>query len=620
MKCKHCGSEWTTAVESQGAICPFCGKQLGEVVPASQPAPRGYFQLSHDNKSVVQFSGNEKNVVIPAGVTRIGPGAFWGYGVETVYIPDGVAEIGDNCFNGCKQLREVRIPVTVTKISDSAFRDTRKVRIKAEKGSYAYNKYAKPETADAPVVFNLFTETKPVKETCLVAPAKPAETPKKPVEPKPVALKTEVVKPVPPVPPTQGEVSIEAYIEKSLNKEQARQSKEILWAQILGCKPGEKPWRNIESKLFSSADKRASKLIAQIANISDQELLICIALETNRVDVCCAAVKKISDQTVLKTLANDKNYKIRAAAAERITDIKVLEQLALHDANASVRLIALERVTDTVVLRNIAQNDPDRSVRDAAFFRIATPAEVKKQLLCSENSNDKNKLSRILNATDLIDLALSAKSSGIRAAAAERLSAESAESKLIKAAAALSEEITAVEVGKFEEAYEKLKKTNPEFLHKVATVYPDTGVRYLARGQEGVKPEEVVSVEEGLKMMTPSQEELRKRDEIAKCHGLLCDARRYANEFIALCEREAMNGAHYAEQTCYSSGWQAGFQDCVDADVLVELLEVELKKRDFHRAVVSRKNYYVNEGELRGGVFVNVEKFRGYVVKVSTSW
>lgn len=615
MKCKHCGSEWTTAVESRGASCPFCGKQLGEVAPASQPAPRGYFQLSHDNKSVVQFSGKEKNVVIPAGVTRIGSGAFWGYGVETVYIPDGVIEIGDNCFNGCEQLREVRIPVTVTKISDSAFQDTRKVKIKAEKGSYAYNKYAKQETADAPVVFNLLTETKTVKEPCLVAPAKSAEMPKKTVEQKPVAPKIEEVKTVPPVPPTQSEASLEAYIEKSLNKEQARQSREVLWAQILGCKPGEKPWRNIESKLFSSADKRASKLIAQIANISDQELLICIALETNRVDVCCAAVKKISDQTVLKKLANDKNYKIRAAAAERITDIKVLEQLALHDANASVRLIALERVTDTVVLRNVAQNDPDRSVRDAAFFRIATPAEVKKQLLCSENSNDKNKLSRISGVADLIDLALSAKNSCIRAAAAERLSAESAEAKLIKAAAALSEKIVAVEVGKFEEAYEKLKKTNPEFLRKVATLYPDTGVRYLARGREGIKVEGGGNVVEGLRMMTPSQDELRKREKIDKYYGLLCRASKEASKFIGLCRNLAMQGERHAEQICID-GWK-GFQDFDEVDTLVELLKIELKKREFHHAVVSRETHYVKEWEYGKGY---VEKVGGYAVKISTSW
>ena len=102
MKCNHCGSEWTTTTENKKTTCPFCGKQL-ENVTSSQPAARGRFQLSYDQKTLVQFLGDERNVVIPAGVTRIGAGAFHGYGVETVYIPDGVIEIGDNCFNGCKQ-------------------------------------------------------------------------------------------------------------------------------------------------------------------------------------------------------------------------------------------------------------------------------------------------------------------------------------------------------------------------------------------------------------------------------------------------------------------------------------------------------------------------------------
>ena len=85
MKCNHCGSEWTTAVENQKNTCPFCGKQL-ENTNNSQPAARGRFQLSYDKTTLVQFLGDKKNVVIPAGITRIGAGAFHGYGVETVRL------------------------------------------------------------------------------------------------------------------------------------------------------------------------------------------------------------------------------------------------------------------------------------------------------------------------------------------------------------------------------------------------------------------------------------------------------------------------------------------------------------------------------------------------------
>jgi hypothetical protein len=41
--------------------------------------------------------------------------------LEELVIPDGVAEIGDKAFSGCGNLRAIRVPASLKKISESAF-------------------------------------------------------------------------------------------------------------------------------------------------------------------------------------------------------------------------------------------------------------------------------------------------------------------------------------------------------------------------------------------------------------------------------------------------------------------------------------------------------------------
>ncbi len=339
MKCNHCGSEWTTAVENQKDTCPFCGKQL-ESANSSQPAARGRFQLSYDKTTLVQFLGDEKNVVVPAGITRIGAGAFHGYGVETVYIPDGVTEIGDNCFNGCKQLREVRIPASVTHISDSAFKDTGKKTIIAEKGSYAWKKYAKPAAEDKPAVPNAPATANAIKKAT-PPPSEPVEELKKTVAPaEERTAKTQ---------PANNKPSVDKFINEHVGKIQAQQAKETQWAKLLGCNPGEKPW--IINSVFSFIeDQRATKLVKRLKNIFDQELLICIVTETN-------------------------NFTVRRAAIKNIKDKKAIEALALSNPDWRVRKAALNHVTERAVLRKIAKDDPDKDIRQAAAQLAGDPTD-----------------------------------------------------------------------------------------------------------------------------------------------------------------------------------------------------------------------------------------------------
>ena len=55
---------------------------------------------------------------------------------------------------------------------------------------------------------------------------------------------------------------------------------------------------------------------------------------------------------------------------------------------------------------------------------------------------------------------------------------------------------------------------------------------------------------------------------------------------------------------------------------MLELLEIELRKKKFQHATVCRKAHYgkVREYNQRTYRFEDVEKFGGYVVKISTSW
>lgn len=74
------------------------------------------------NKVLVKYTGEEKNVVIPDGVKSIGDGAFLANDtIETVVIPDGVKKIGEMAFHDCANLKSVTMTDSVTEIKRHAF-------------------------------------------------------------------------------------------------------------------------------------------------------------------------------------------------------------------------------------------------------------------------------------------------------------------------------------------------------------------------------------------------------------------------------------------------------------------------------------------------------------------
>ena len=69
-----------------------------------------------------EYTGTEKDVVIPAGVTSIGDRAFQNCtDVTSVTIPAGVKEIGNSAFMECISLKEVHLPMGLERIGDGAF-------------------------------------------------------------------------------------------------------------------------------------------------------------------------------------------------------------------------------------------------------------------------------------------------------------------------------------------------------------------------------------------------------------------------------------------------------------------------------------------------------------------
>lgn len=71
---------------------------------------------------LTKYIGPGGEVVIPAGVTEIGKGAFRGCGgLTSVVIPEGVTVIGEIAFKGCDGLTSVVIPDSVTAIGSDAF-------------------------------------------------------------------------------------------------------------------------------------------------------------------------------------------------------------------------------------------------------------------------------------------------------------------------------------------------------------------------------------------------------------------------------------------------------------------------------------------------------------------
>ena len=73
------------------------------------------------NGVLIEYTGSEKNITIPDGVTSIGDRAFFTCDITSVTIPDSVTEIGMEAFYKCKNLKNINFSNNLTTIGDLCF-------------------------------------------------------------------------------------------------------------------------------------------------------------------------------------------------------------------------------------------------------------------------------------------------------------------------------------------------------------------------------------------------------------------------------------------------------------------------------------------------------------------
>lgn len=91
-----------------------------------------------ENGVLIEYTGDDTDVVIPDNVTVIGDEAFAdNCDICSIVIPDSVTKIGEDAFAWCCELCKAVIPESVVNINWSSFKGCESLVIHAPKGSYA---------------------------------------------------------------------------------------------------------------------------------------------------------------------------------------------------------------------------------------------------------------------------------------------------------------------------------------------------------------------------------------------------------------------------------------------------------------------------------------------------
>ncbi len=108
-------------VEDHAVITGYNGSAEDVIIPdtlAGVPVT----EVTCDNNADEYFNnGIIKSVTFPATVKEIHKMCYGSDTLETVVLPEGVEEIADQAFSGCKNLKNITLPSTLKKIGFAAF-------------------------------------------------------------------------------------------------------------------------------------------------------------------------------------------------------------------------------------------------------------------------------------------------------------------------------------------------------------------------------------------------------------------------------------------------------------------------------------------------------------------
>ena len=83
--------------------------------------------IEYDNKKfkidehnvLTKYIGNDTNVTIPDGVTKISDGVFDNRtGLKSITIPNSVTTIGEESFSRCTSLKSITLPNSIKEINN----------------------------------------------------------------------------------------------------------------------------------------------------------------------------------------------------------------------------------------------------------------------------------------------------------------------------------------------------------------------------------------------------------------------------------------------------------------------------------------------------------------------
>lgn len=122
-KCHEHFFSYQAGTWAEAGVAEAVSREDDRYIPMLQKPDENGFTYDETGTTILTYDGSQGgNVVIPEGVTEIGPDAFKGNNnVTSIILPETVTEIGEGAFQDCQNLEYVVIPSSVESIGKNAF-------------------------------------------------------------------------------------------------------------------------------------------------------------------------------------------------------------------------------------------------------------------------------------------------------------------------------------------------------------------------------------------------------------------------------------------------------------------------------------------------------------------